>query len=122
MHSCNGIALQEGFAMSDTMQSKDFRTSITATLSVRNWASAVEFYKAAFGAVEVYRVEGGGVGQLSVSGAEFWVAEESVEHLKFSPEALGGCSARMLLIVEDPAAVCKQAVAAGAAQVSAVGD
>jgi PhnB protein len=102
--------------------SSSFRTSVTATLSVRNWEQAVEFYRSAFNAVELYRVEGGSVGQLSISGAEFWVAEESPEHLNFSPESLGGCSVRMLLLVEDPAAVCEQAVAAGATQVVAVSE
>jgi PhnB protein len=104
------------------MSSEKFRTSVTATLSVRHWERAVDFYKAAFGASEMYRVPGGGVAQLSVSGAEFWVAEESPENQNFSPESLGGCSVRMLLIVEDPVAVCKQAVAAGATQVSQVAD
>src|SRR5262245_58256180 len=88
-----------------------FRTSITATLSVRDGARAVAFYKAAFGATEHYRVDDGAgsvVAQLSVSGAPFWVADESPEHLNFSPESLGGCSVRMLLIVEDPDAVCQQ--------------
>ena len=51
--------------------SDGFRTVVTATLSVRNWARAIDFYKMAFGAEELYRVEGGGVAQLSVSGAEF---------------------------------------------------
>jgi len=82
----------------------------------------MDFYKAAFGASELYRVDGGGVAQLSVSGAEFWVAEESPQHLNFSPESLGGCSVRMLLIVEDPAAVCAQAVGAGATEVAPVAD
>ncbi len=104
------------------MASSGFRVSVTATLSVRNWARAMDFYKAAFGARELHRVPGGGVAQLSVSGAEFWVAEESPENLNFSPETLGGCSVRMLLIVEDPAAVCRQAVAAGATQVVPVAD
>src|SRR6266480_357064 len=102
--------------------SRDFQTAVTATLSVRNWARAIDFYKAAFGASELYRVDGGGVAQLSVSGAEFWVAEESPEHLNFSPESLGGCSVRMLLIVEDPKALCARAVAAGATQVVPVAD
>lgn len=108
--------------MSDSVVSKGFRTRVTATLSVRNWAQAVDFYKAAFGASELYRVDGGGVAQLSVSGADFWVAEESPQNLNFSPESLGGCSVRMLLVVEDPLAVCKQAVAAGATQVVPVTD
>jgi PhnB protein len=99
-----------------------FGTAVTATLSVRDWARAMGFYKAAFGASELYRVPGGGVGQLSVSGAEFWVAEESPPHKNFSPESLGGCSVRMLLIVEDPAAVCAQAIRAGATEVKSVSD
>ncbi len=108
--------------MSELVQSDGFRTSVTATLSVKNWSRAIEFYKAAFGATELYRVGGGGVAQLSVGGADFWVAEESPEHLNFSPESLGGCSVRMLLIVEDPAAVCRRAVGAGAQLVSPVSD
>jgi PhnB protein len=102
--------------------SDGFRTSVTATLSVRNWAQAIDFYKAAFGATELYRVEGGGVAHLAICGAEFWVAEESPEHMNFSPESLGGCSVRMLLTVEDPAAVCARAVAAGAKQIAPVAD
>ena len=99
-----------------------FRTVVTATLSVRDWSGAMDFYKAAFGAVELYRVEGGGVGQLAVNGAEFWVAEESPEHLNLSPESLGGCSVRMLLLVEDPRATQAQAVKSGAAEVLPVSE
>ena len=108
--------------MNDAKSSNSFQTKVTATLSVRNWAGAVDFYKAAFGAVELYRVAGGGVGQLSINGADFWVAEESPPHLNFSPESLGGCSVRMLLVVEDPKAVCARAVAAGAKEIVPVAD
>src|SRR5262245_33735256 len=111
------VTTQPSSDSSRVAPSSGFRASITATLSVRNWARAIDFYKSALGATELYRVEGGGVAQLSVSGADFWVAEESPQNLNFSPESLGGCSVRMLLIVEDPAAVCRQAVAAGATQV-----
>jgi PhnB protein len=97
-------------------------TAITATLSVRDWARAVAFYQAAFGARELYRVPGGGVARLAVDGAEFWVAGESPRHHNPSPESLGGCSVRMLLIVQDPAAVCRRAVEAGATLVVPVAD
>ncbi len=102
--------------------SSNFRTLVTATLSVRDWAAAMEFYKRAFNAIETYCVPGGGVAKLSVNGAEFWVAEESPAHQNFSPESLGGCSVRMLLIVEDPQSTCERAVAAGAKQVHPIGD
>src|SRR5262245_57900142 len=104
---------------------KRFETLVTATLSVRNGPAAIDFYMRAFGAEELHRVDGDdgtAVAQLAVSGAEFWVSDESPEHLNFSPESLGGCSVRMLLIVEDPDAVCRRAVAAGAKQVVPVGE
>lgn len=101
----------------------NYQTKITATLSVRNGRGAIDFYKAAFGATELFRVEDDGgavVAQLSVAGAEFWLADESPANLNFSPATLGGCSVRMLLIVEDPDAIFQQALTAGATQVAAV--
>jgi PhnB protein len=97
--------------------------SIAPMLSVRNGARAVEFYKSAFGAAEVYRVEDPGgsvVSRLSVEDAEFWVADESPEHGNFSPDSLGGGSVRMILTVPDPDAMVAQALAAGAREVVAV--
>jgi len=104
--------------------------SITSTiapwLSVRNSAKALAFYKAAFGAKEVYRMEddpgGSVVAKLSVDGAEFWLAEESPEHKNFSPESLGGGTVRIILTVADPDAVFARAVAAGATEVFPVGE
>ena len=102
--------------MSDSPQS-DPKTSIAPMLSVRRGASAIAFYKAAFGAGELYRVDapdGAVVARLSVGAAEFWVADEAREHLNFSPESLGGGTVRMVMIVEDPDAAFTRAVAAGA--------
>jgi PhnB protein len=94
-------------------------STIAPWLSVRNGARAVDFYKSAFGATEVFRLDGGGgvVARLSVDGAEFWVGDESPEHGNFSPESLGGGSVRMVLTVADPDAVFAQAVTAGASNV-----
>ena len=50
------------------------------------------------------------------------MAEESPEHLNFSPQTLGGCSVRMMLLVADPAATQARAVAAGATEVVPVAD
>jgi PhnB protein len=97
-------------------------THITATLSVKNYPAALQFYITAFHATVLHEVPGGGVAQLSVNGADFWIAEESPEHLNFSPDFLGGSSVRMLLITEDPHALCAQAVAAGATQIVPVTD
>jgi PhnB protein len=94
-------------------------------LSVRNGAKAVEFYKAAFGAGELFRLDapdGAVVAQLSVEGAEFWVADESPEHKNFSPESLGGGTVRLVMVVENPDAAFDRAVAAGATVVHPVAD
>jgi PhnB protein len=82
---------------------------------------------AAFGAVEIYRVGGTDeheqvVAQLSVGDSTFWVSDESPAHKNFSPESVGGCTVRLLLVVEDPGAVLERAVALGAVEVAPVGE
>jgi PhnB protein len=101
------------------------KTAIAPMLSVRKGARAVEFYKAAFGAAELFRIDapdGSVVARLAVDGAEFWVADESPEHQNFSPDSLGGGSVRMVMVVDDPDAVFERAAAAGAKQVWPVGN
>ena len=92
------------------------KTFIEPMLSVRNGAKAVEFYKSAFGAEELFRLEDNGsvVAQLSIGGAVFWVADESPADLNFSPETLGGGTIRLVVIVVDPDAAFDRAVSAGA--------
>jgi len=100
-------------------------TSISPMLSVRRGAAAVEFCKTAFGADVLYRIDasdGTVVARLSTDGAEFWVADESPPHKNFSPETLGGGTARMVLMVDNPDAVFAKAVAAGAAVIWSVGN
>jgi PhnB protein len=94
--------------------------SVAPMLSVRNGARAVEFYKSAFGATEVFRIEspdGAVVARLSVEGAEFWLSDESPENANYSPESLGGGTVRMILTVPDPDAMFARALAAGARSV-----
>jgi PhnB protein len=94
-------------------------------LSVRNGARAVDFYKAAFGASELFRIEspdGAVVAELAIDAAHFWVTDESPENGNFSPETLGGSTTRMVLIADDPDAAFDRAVAAGAQVVWPVAD
>ncbi|HWY22730.1 MAG TPA: VOC family protein [Candidatus Acidoferrum sp.] len=108
-----------------TETARTAKLSIAPMLSVRRGAKAVEFYKAAFGATELFRLDsedGAVVARLAVSEAEFWVADESPENLNFSPESLGGGSVRMVMIVEDPDAAFERAVAARATVVWPVAD
>ena len=99
--------------------SESFETSIAPWLAVSNAQEAVDFYRSAFGAVDVYSLDDHGrvvVSQLSVGGAAFWVQEDA----DASPVAPGVGSVRMILSVEDPDAVFDRAVAAGATVVAQV--
>jgi PhnB protein len=102
-----------------------FETRITPVLTVRNAAAAVDFYKRAFGAIEVARVTNPGnriVADLTIDGAPFRVVEEVPEAFNLSPETLEGTSVRLNLLVADPDAVAEQAVAAGATEVFPIAD
>jgi PhnB protein len=103
------------------------RQNVQVQLSVRNGRAAVEFYKKAFRAVEVFRHGGTDdheevVAQLVVGHSAFWVEDESPPDGNFSPETLGGPTSRMLLIVDDPAEVMGGALRAGATEVNPVAD
>lgn len=105
----------------------DRQTEVQVQLAVRRGREAVEFYKAAFGAVEVYRFGGADVhvdvvSQLRVGRASFWVEDESPTDGNFSPETVGGCTGRLLLIVDDPEDVVRRATGLGAREVSRVGE
>ena len=101
------------------------RVSIAPWLSLREGRRAVEFYKSAFGAIEVFRIDGDDesvVARMSIEGAEFWLSDESPEHHNFSPQTLGGGTVRMVLTVPDPDHVLERALKAGATQVHAVSE
>jgi PhnB protein len=92
-------------------------TTIAPFLSVRNGIKAIPFYKAAFGAEELFHLDGPDgsvVSNLSVNGAGFWLSDESPEHKNFSPETLNGGTVRMVLTTDDPDAAFQRAVEAGA--------
>ena len=95
----------------------DTQPTLAPWLSLRGSARAVEFYKKAFGAVEAYRLDdpgGGVVARLAIGTGEFWVSDKSPQNGNYSPETLGGATARMILTVADPDAVFARALAAGA--------
>lgn len=103
-------------------QSENIGASITPWLSVNNGEKAVAFYKEAFDAVEVYRLEDAGeniVVRLSVHGAEFWISGEDNGNRK---SVLGGNSVRMILTVSNPDEVFKKALKAGATEIFPVGE
>jgi len=95
-------------------------TSIAPWLSVKNATEALAYYRAAFGAIELERLEDEAgdlfVARLSIEGAGFWILTDPDS----SPEALNGRSVRMILTVDDPDSVFARAVAAGATEVASI--
>lgn len=99
-------------------------TGIQPELWVDRAGAAVEFYEAAFGATVLHRVGEGDeiVVQLAVGDAAFWVTSASPDLKRFSPRSIGGATGRTLLVVDDPDSTLRQAVDAGAREMSAITD
>jgi PhnB protein len=90
----------------------------TPYLSINGAASAIEFYKQAFGATEIMRLAmpDGRIGHadLRIGAATIMLADEFPEMGFRGPQSLGGTPVAIHLYVEDVDALVKQAVAAGA--------
>jgi PhnB protein len=96
-------------------------------LAVRDVDAAVSFYAEAFGAVEEgerMRAPDGPpqVAVLSIAGHRFGVATEAPDLGTSSPETVGATTVRISLDVDDPDAVARRAIAAGAREMFAVAD
>jgi PhnB protein len=100
--------------------------TLTPYLCVRGGVAAIDFYREAFGAVEVMRFadDDGRLGhaELLVGGARLYLADEYPEHGHQSPLAYGGSAVLLSLVVADVDAVVARAVAAGATVVRPVED
>lgn len=91
--------------------------SVTPYLCVGDAARAIEFYKEAFEATELFVAtvpDGSVYAAMAIGTATFEVTSEASEHGNLGPLALGGTSVRLNLIVPDPDVVAERAVAAGA--------
>jgi len=96
-------------------------TQISPMLAVNNGNAAISFYNAAFGATLLWSLgDDHVVAGLSVNGAEFFLATESPEYGTRGPSSAGFTTVRIELFVDDPVAMHKQALAAGAVEHSPV--
>lgn len=89
---------------------------ISPMLAVADANAAIEFYRTAFDASVLWHLGGGEhvVAGLSVHGARFFLATESLPHGTQGPAGAGFTTVRIELFVEDPEAVQRRALAAGA--------
>lgn len=100
--------------------------TVTPYLIVKGGVAALEFYKKAFGAAEVFRVPmpDGKLGhaEFKIGDSYIMMADEFPEMGFRAPQTLGGTPVSILLYVEDVDALAKQAVTAGAKELRPVQD
>ena len=96
----------------------DGYASLTPYLVVKGAARAIDFYKRAFGATELFRMDGpnGSVGhaEIRVGNSVLMLADESPEMGAKSPQSIGGSPVSLMLYVEDVDKVFARAVKEGA--------
>ena len=96
-------------------------TQISPMLAVSNGSAAIEFYKAAFGAEVLWHLgDSHDVAGLAIGGAKFFLAHESPPYGTRAPDLAGFTTVRIELFVDDPVAIHRQALAAGAVDHSPV--
>ncbi len=92
--------------------------SVTPYLIIKGAAEAIEFYKKAFGATELFRMAqpDGRVGhaEIKIGDSPIMLADEFPEMGHKSPTTLGGSPVSLMIYVEDVDAVFASAIAAGA--------
>ncbi|MBY0513439.1 MAG: VOC family protein [Gemmataceae bacterium] len=91
--------------------------SVTVYLIIQGAAKALDYYKEAFGATELFRIPGPGdtVGhaEIKIGDSIIMLADECPAWGNKSPTALGGSPTGICLYVDDADAVFDRAVAAG---------
>ncbi len=92
--------------------------SVTPYLTIKGAAAAIEFYKKAFGAVEVLRLDMGpeiiGHAEIKIGDSHVMMSDEFPDMGVLSPQTLGGCPGFLMIYTPDCDALIAQAVAAGA--------
>lgn len=100
--------------------------SITPYLSIKGAAAALEFYKRAFNATEMFRLAApsGDIGHadIVIGDSHIMLSDECEEGSMPSPQSLGGSSVGLYIYVEDVDLLFAQAVNAGAKEVKPVED
>lgn len=95
-------------------------------LSIGSGVMDIEFYKNAFGAIELWRIDNPDgsvhVAAFTINGVPFRLHEESKDGKNLSPDTAGCTTVTIGLSVEDVHKVFAEAVTAGATMLSPVTD
>jgi len=100
--------------------------TVTPYLIVKGAADAIEFYKKAFNAKELFRMPtpDGKVGhaELQIGDSRIMLGDECPEMDAVSPTTIGNTAISLMLYVEDVDTIAEQAIAAGARVLKPVAD
>jgi PhnB protein len=100
--------------------------SVTPYLILDGAAKAIDFYKRAFGAVEVMRMPDprGKIGhaEIKIGDSHIMLADEYPEMGFRAPTSLGGAAVSLMVYLDDADAVFKDALACGAQEVQPMKD
>jgi len=99
--------------------------SLTPYLIVDGGAEALEYYKTAFGATELFRMEHEGkIGhaEIKIGDSPVMLADEQPSMGYVGPKKLGNSPVSLMIYVEDVDKVYKQAISSGGTEVKAVQD
>src|SRR2546429_5264737 len=100
--------------------------SVTPYLIIRGASQALDFYKKAFGAVELFRfpTPDGKIGhaEIKIGDSPVMLADEHPDMGYKSPRTLGGSPVSIMVYVEDVDTIFNRAVSAGATVQQAIED
>jgi PhnB protein len=100
--------------------------SVTPYLSIKDAARALEFYKQAFSAKEVMRMNGpdGRVShaEIKIGDSIIMIAEENPQNELRSPQTLNGSTVSIFLYLDDVDPIFNKALSAGAKQIMPLAD
>jgi PhnB protein len=111
--------------MADVKPIPDGYHSLTPYLVIDGAAAAMEYYKKAFGATELFRMEHEGkIGhaEMKIGDSPLMLADLCAEQGNKDPKTLGGSPVGLMIYVDDVDTIYPQAIAAGGTEVKPLQD
>ncbi|PWT81933.1 MAG: glyoxalase [Acidobacteria bacterium] len=99
--------------------------SVTPYLIIKGAADAIDYYKKAFGATELFRMDHQGkIGhaELKIGDSPIMLADEQPQMGYVGPKTLGGTPVSLMIYVEDVDTVYKRAISSGGVELKALQD
>jgi PhnB protein len=100
--------------------------SVTPYLAVKGAAKAIDFYKQAFGATELFRMQSpdGNIGhaEIKIGDCIIMIADEYPDMKWLSPTSIGGSGTLLMIYTDDCDAMFNRAVGAGGKETRPLAD